>query len=140
MPATSTRSAAGRNGLRQHLLFTALSGALLIVLYSLLRMALLVYNHELIGETTANDLLEAFGNGLRFDLRVVVFVLAPLLLVMGSRRLMAARTWLISQFRITCFLPVSSSIRYACVMVYPPAIKPGALCARLVMIRSIGMP
>ncbi|MDD2160642.1 LTA synthase family protein [Pseudomonas sp. MIL19] len=93
MPATSTRSAAGRNGLRQHLLFTALSGALLIVLYSLLRLALLVYNHELIGETTANDLLEAFGNGLRFDLRVVVFVLAPLLLVMGSRRLMAARTW-----------------------------------------------
>ncbi|MGE6793228.1 LTA synthase family protein [Pseudomonas guineae] len=93
MPATSTRSPSGRNGLRQHLLFTALSGLLLMLLYSLLRVALLVYNHELIGETTVSDLLEAFANGLRFDLRVVVFVLAPLLLVMGSRRLMAARTW-----------------------------------------------
>ncbi|WP_425913298.1 LTA synthase family protein [Pseudomonas sp. GWSMS-1] len=93
MPVTSTRSASGRNGLRQHLLFTALSGVLLIVLYSLLRVALLVYNHELIGQTTANDLLEAFGNGLRFDLRLVAFALAPLILVIGSRRLMAARTW-----------------------------------------------
>ncbi|MDR7023512.1 LTA synthase family protein [Pseudomonas peli] len=89
----STRSASGHNGLRQHLLFTALSGVLLIVLYSLLRLVLLAYNHELIGDTTANDLLEAFGNGLRFDLRLVTFALAPLILVIGSRRLMAARTW-----------------------------------------------
>ena len=93
MSATSTRSASGHNGLRQHLLFTALSGVLLIVLYSLLRLVLLAYNHELIGDTTANDLLEAFGNGLRFDLRLVTFALAPLILVIGSRRLMAARTW-----------------------------------------------
>ncbi|WP_298184380.1 LTA synthase family protein [uncultured Pseudomonas sp.] len=93
MPATSTRSASGRNGLQQHLLFTALSGILLMLMYSLLRAALLVYNHELIGDTSTRDLLEAFGNGLRFDLRLVVFALAPLLLVMGSRRLMAARTW-----------------------------------------------
>ena len=93
MSATSTRSASGHNGLRQHLLFTVLSGVLLIVLYSLLRLVLLVYNHELIGDTTANDLLEAFGNGLRFDLRLVTFALAPLILVIGSRRLMAARTW-----------------------------------------------
>ncbi|PJE42733.1 MAG: hypothetical protein CUR33_05255 [Pseudomonas sp.] len=93
MSAMSTRSASGHNGLRQHLLFTALSGVLLIVLYSLLRLVLLAYNHELIGDTTANDLLEAFGNGLRFDLRLVTFALAPLILVIGSRRLMAARTW-----------------------------------------------
>ncbi|MFP5423271.1 MAG: LTA synthase family protein [Gammaproteobacteria bacterium] len=93
MSATSTRSASGHNGLRQHLLFTVLSGVPLIVLYSLLRLVLLVYNHELIGDTTANDLLEAFGNGLRFDLRLVTFALAPLILVIGSRRLMAARTW-----------------------------------------------
>ena len=42
---------------------------------------------------------EAFGNGLRFDLRVVVFALAPLLLAMGSRRLMAARTWQLAWLR-----------------------------------------
>ncbi|MFI8384078.1 LTA synthase family protein [Pseudomonas sp. NPDC079086] len=104
MPATSTRSASGRNGLRQHLLFTALSGVLLIVLYSLLRMALLVYNHELIGETTTNDLLEAFGNGLRFDLRLVAFALAPLILVIGSRRLMAARTWQLTWLSVVASL------------------------------------
>lgn len=104
MPATSSRSASGRNGLRQHLLFTALSGALLIVLYSLLRVALLVYNHELIGQTTANDLLEAFGNGLRFDLRLVAFALAPLILVIGSRRLMAARTWQLTWLSVVASL------------------------------------
>ena len=104
MPATSTRSASGRNGLRQHLLFTALSAALLIVLYSLLRLALLVYNHELIGETTTNDLLEAFGNGLRFDLRLVAFTLAPLILVIGSRRLMAARTWQLTWLSVVASL------------------------------------
>ena len=104
MPATSTRSASGRNGLRQHLLFTALSGVLLIVLYSLLRLALLVYNHELIGETTTNDLLEAFGNGLRFDLRLVAFALAPLILVIGSRRLMAARTWQLTWLSVVASL------------------------------------
>lgn len=104
MPATSSRSASGRNGLRQHLLFTALSGVLLIVLYSLLRVALLVYNHELIGQTTANDLLEAFGNGLRFDLRLVAFALAPLILVIGSRRLMAARTWQLTWLSVVASL------------------------------------
>ncbi|MDO9618533.1 MAG: LTA synthase family protein [Pseudomonas sp.] len=104
MPATSTRSASGRNGLRQHLLFTALSAALLIVLYSLLRLALLVYNHELIGQTTTNDLLEAFGNGLRFDLRLVAFALAPLILVIGSRRLMAARTWQLTWLSVVASL------------------------------------
>jgi phosphoglycerol transferase MdoB-like AlkP superfamily enzyme len=104
MPATSTRSASDRNGLHQHLLFTLLSAVLLIVLYSLLRLALLVYNHELIGETTANDLLEAFGNGLRFDLRLVTFALAPLILVIGSRRLMAARTWQLTWLSVVASL------------------------------------
>ena len=93
MRMTTTRPAAGSNGLQQHLVFTALSGALLMLMYSLLRVALLVYNRELIGATSTGDLLEALVNGLRFDLRVVVFILAPLLVVMGSRRLMAARTW-----------------------------------------------
>ena len=104
MSATSTRSASGHNGLRQHLLFTVLSGVLLIVLYSLLRLVLLVYNHELIGDTTANDLLEAFGNGLRFDLRLVTFALAPLILVIGSRRLMAARTWQLTWLSVVASL------------------------------------
>ena len=104
MSAKSTRSASGHNGLRQHLLFTALSGVLLIVLYSLLRLVLLAYNHELIGDTTANDLLEAFGNGLRFDLRLVTFALAPLILVIGSRRLMAARTWQLTWLSVVASL------------------------------------
>ena len=93
MRAPSTRFATGRNSVQQHLLFSVLSGILLMLLYSLLRLALLMYNHELLGDTSARDLFEAFANGLRFDLRVVVFVLAPLILAIGSRRLMAARTW-----------------------------------------------
>jgi phosphoglycerol transferase MdoB-like AlkP superfamily enzyme len=110
MHPTSARATARHNGLRQHLLFTALSGLLLLLLYSLLRLALLIYNHELIGQTSANDLLEAFGNGLRFDLRLMTFALAPLILVIGSRRLMAARTWqrtwLFAVASLTLFLGV----------------------------------
>lgn len=85
--------AAPRPGLREHLAFTALSGVLLLVLYALLRAALLIYNRDLIGGAPAGAFVEAFGNGVRFDLRVVVFGVAPLLLAMPSRFLIGARRW-----------------------------------------------
>ncbi|MEO4045694.1 LTA synthase family protein [Pseudomonas sp. CAU 1711] len=81
------------NLLRQHLLFTGLAGLLLLALHSLLRLALLLYNHELIGDTAIGAFVEAFGNGVRFDLRLTAFGLTPLLLALASRRLMAARGW-----------------------------------------------
>lgn len=93
MIKTPSSFATARPGLREHLAFTALSGVLLLVLYSLLRAALLAYNRELIGVTPASAFVEAFGNGLRFDLRLVVFALAPLLLAIPSQFLMAARRW-----------------------------------------------
>jgi hypothetical protein len=58
---------------------------------SLLRLALLVYNREMILDTPASTFLEAFANGLRFDLRLVVYVCVPLLLALFSARAMAAR-------------------------------------------------
>ena len=59
-------------------------------MFSLLRLALLIYNRELIGATPASTFLEAFGNGVRFDLRVVVYAVAPLVLSLFAVRAMAA--------------------------------------------------
>lgn len=81
------------NPLRSQLLFTLYSGLALLVMYTLLRVALLVYNRELIGDTPAAAFVEAFYNGLRFDLRVVVYACAPLLIALLSTRAMLARIW-----------------------------------------------
>ncbi|MCL2636522.1 MAG: LTA synthase family protein, partial [Betaproteobacteria bacterium] len=59
--------------LKDHLSFTALSLLALLLLYSLLRLALLVYNQAQIGGASAGDLTEAFVNGLRFDLRLAIW-------------------------------------------------------------------
>ncbi|AEF22057.1 LTA synthase family protein [Pseudomonas fulva] len=81
------------NPLRSQLLFTLYSGLALLVMYTLLRIALLVYNRELIGDTPAAAFVEAFYNGMRFDLRVVVYACAPLLIALLSTRAMLARGW-----------------------------------------------
>ncbi|HSX71867.1 MAG TPA: LTA synthase family protein [Pseudomonas sp.] len=77
--------------LRSHFAFTLASALLLMLMFAALRLALLNHNAELIGETATGDLLEAFFNGARFDLRVVVYAVAPLLLSILSLRAMAAR-------------------------------------------------
>ncbi|SFB33082.1 LTA synthase family protein [Azotobacter beijerinckii] len=96
--------------LGQHLAFTLASAAVLMALYSLLRLALLIYNSEQIGTASATTIAEAFLNGLRFDLRLVVYVCAPLLLAVASRRAMRARallrTWLTLFASLTLFLGV----------------------------------
>ena len=71
--------------------WTHLLCAALLALYTLLRIALLVYNRELIGDTPGATFIEAFYNGLRFDVRLVVYALTPLLLALLSVRAMAAR-------------------------------------------------
>jgi len=82
----------------------------LMAMYSLLRLALLIYNREQIGGATASILAEAFFNGLRFDLRLVVTACLPLLLALPSLRAMAARGffryWLTVFASITLFLGV----------------------------------
>ncbi|MBQ55083.1 MAG: hypothetical protein CMK72_09295 [Pseudomonadaceae bacterium] len=97
--------------IKSHLTFTLLSAVALLVMYALLRVALLVYNRELIGNDTVSTFAEAFYNGFRFDLRLVVYALAPLLLSLLSVRAMAARgfhrAWLTAFASITLFLGIT---------------------------------
>jgi phosphoglycerol transferase MdoB-like AlkP superfamily enzyme len=96
---------------RSHLAFTLASAVALLVMYSLLRVALLVYNSDQIGDAPASVFVESFANGVRFDLRVVVFVCIPLLLSLLSARAMAARglhrLWLTFAASLTLFLGIS---------------------------------
>jgi phosphoglycerol transferase MdoB-like AlkP superfamily enzyme len=88
---TSLRPAPAAISLRAHLAFLFGSAAVFVGLFFLLRLALLAYNQELIDGTPATAFAEAFFNGLRFDLRVVVLICIPLLLSIPSARAMAAR-------------------------------------------------
>ncbi len=94
--------------LMSHLRFTASSMLLLMLMYSLLRLALLVYNREQIGGASVSVLAEAFLNGLRFDLRLAVVGCLPLLFVLLSVRAMNARRplrlWLTVFASVTLFL------------------------------------
>ncbi|KAA0974668.1 LTA synthase family protein [Pseudomonas sp. ANT_H12B] len=89
---------------KSHLAYTLLCALVMMVMFSLLRVALLVYNREMILDTPASTFLEAFTNGLRFDLRLVVYLSIPLLLALFSARAMAARGF----FRF--WLTIASSI------------------------------
>ncbi|QZP32924.1 LTA synthase family protein [Pseudomonas sp. DR48] len=89
---------------KSHMAYTLLCAFVMMVMFSLLRVALLVYNRSMILDTPASTFLEAFANGLRFDLRLVVYLIVPLLLALFSARAMAARGF----FRL--WLTVASSI------------------------------
>nr|MBP7997469.1 LTA synthase family protein [Thiopseudomonas sp.] len=79
--------------LTSHLYFTAASIVLWLLLLTALRGLLLAYNHEMLGSTSTADLVEAFSNGLRFDLRLIVYVSIPLVLSM-------LMPWLMNQRRL----------------------------------------
>ncbi|MEX3773194.1 LTA synthase family protein [Pseudomonas sp. MYb118] len=89
---------------KSHLAYTLLCALVMMIMFSLLRLALLVYNSEMILDTPASTFVEAFANGLRFDLRLVVYLSIPLVLALFSARAMAARGF----FRL--WLTVASSI------------------------------
>ena len=93
---------------KSHLAYTLLCALVMMVMLSLLRVALLVYNREMMLDTPASTFLEAFANGLRFDLRLVVYLSIPLLLALFSVRAMAARglfrLWLTVVSSIALFL------------------------------------
>lgn len=89
---------------KSHLAYTLLSGLVIMLMLSLVRLALLVYNSDQIGNTPVSTLAEAFANGLRFDLRLVVYLCIPLMLALLSVRAMAAR----GLFRF--WLTVTSSV------------------------------
>ncbi|NWB91734.1 LTA synthase family protein [Pseudomonas agarici] len=89
---------------KSHLAYTLLCALIMMVMFTLLRVALLVYNREMILDTPASTFIEAFGNGLRFDIRIVVYFCIPLTLALLSARAMAAR----GLFRL--WLTVASSL------------------------------
>lgn len=94
--------------IKSHLAYTLLSALAIMVMLSLLRLALLVYNREMIGDTPAMTFVEAFLNGLRFDLRLVVYLCIPMLLAVLGARAMAAhgffRVWLTIVSSLALFL------------------------------------
>ncbi|MDF3932234.1 LTA synthase family protein [Pseudomonas citronellolis] len=93
-----------------HLGFILLSGLALMLMFSLLRLALLIYNRELIGDTPASTFIEAFGTGMRFDIRAVTLILVPLIFALVSvtamRWRMLWRVWLTALASLTLFLGV----------------------------------
>ena len=95
----------GHVGIGRHLQFVALSLLALMLLHTLLRGALFVYNRELAASTSLLALGEAFANGLRFDLRLAAILCAPLLLALLHPRAMAARriarAWLVGTASLT---------------------------------------
>lgn len=96
--------------LKSHLLFTAVSVVLWLLLLSGLRGLLLAYNQEMLGSTSTADLVEAFSNGLRFDLRLIVYISVPLVLgmlipwLMNQRRALVA--WLTFSAAISILLGI----------------------------------
>ncbi|GHT96697.1 membrane protein [Betaproteobacteria bacterium] len=91
--ARTTASAHTGIGLRQHLAFLAGCVVSLLILMTLLRLALLLFNYELAGDASGASLAAAFGNGLRFDLRLTVFLALPLILALAYRPAMTHRLW-----------------------------------------------
>ncbi|WP_095155557.1 LTA synthase family protein [Pseudomonas sp. Irchel 3E13] len=93
---------------KSHLLYTLLCGLAIMAMLSLVRLALLAYNSDMVGDTPSSTVVEGFLNGLRFDLRVVVYLSIPLLLAILSARVMAARgffrLWLTLTSSIVLFL------------------------------------
>ena len=87
--------------LQNQLLFIVISAAILLGLFTLLRAALLLYNHTLIPSSADfGPYIEAFGNGLRFDLRATAWICAPLVLSLLSPSLISARA--IQRLWLTC--------------------------------------
>ena len=77
--------------LKSHLAYTLLCALVIMIMLSLVRLGLLLYNSDMIGDTPSATVAEGFLNGLRFDLRVVVYLSIPLLLALLSPWAMARR-------------------------------------------------
>ncbi|MDF2490085.1 MAG: rane protein, partial [Pseudomonas sp.] len=77
--------------IKSHLAYTLLCALVIMLMLSLVRLGLLLYNSDMIGDTPPATVAEGFFNGLRFDLRVVVYLSIPLLLAVLSPWAMARR-------------------------------------------------
>lgn len=93
-----------------HLAFILGSALCMLLLFALARAGLLAYNHALVADTPASTFVEAFLNGARFDLRLIVYLCVPLSLSLLSVRAMRARrlhvAWLTVASSLCLFLAV----------------------------------
>jgi len=95
-PAPAGRGAASE--LRAYLAFLLAGGLVLWLACTLLRLLLLWYNLDLAAGVQAADFVEAFRNGVRFDLRLVAYACLPGVLALLSPRLASARGCLLWWF------------------------------------------
>lgn len=85
------RATSGAGLLRHHLGFVLLSVLILLAMYTLLRLALLLYNLDVADSVPTAVFAESFFNGLRFDLKLVAFACILPVLSILSTSAMAAR-------------------------------------------------
>lgn len=101
---------AAQTSLLGHSLFLLLTAAVLLVVFALMRGLLIGYNADVLGDATAAMVLESFVNGLRFDLRLAVFMLVPLILATLSSYLIQFRRslliWLSALTAISLLLSI----------------------------------
>ncbi len=94
-----------------HLAFILGSALCMLLLFALARLGLLAYNHALIANTPASTFVEAFCNGARFDLRLIVYLCIPLTLSLLSVTAMRARrlhvAWLTVATSLCLFFAVA---------------------------------
>lgn len=90
-PSVPAARAPAQVSIASHLAFILSSALCMLLLFALARLGLLAYNHALIADTPASTFAEAFFNGARFDLRLIVYLCIPLTLALLSVRAMRAR-------------------------------------------------
>ncbi|WP_061242754.1 LTA synthase family protein [Ectopseudomonas composti] len=94
-----------------HLAFILGSALCMLLLFALARLGLLAYNHALIANTPTSTFVEAFFNGARFDLRLIVYLCIPLTLSLLSVTAMRARrlhvAWLTVATSLCLFFAVA---------------------------------
>lgn len=77
--------------LKSHITFMVSAFFVYLLLFALLRGLLLLYNTDLIADTQPSVFLESFLNGLRFDGKISIFFIIPLLLAISSAKFIQYR-------------------------------------------------
>jgi phosphoglycerol transferase MdoB-like AlkP superfamily enzyme len=97
-------------------LFLAISALFLLLLLTLLRVALLLYNFEQAEGILISDILEAFRNGLRFDLQLTAYIFSPLAFTLfipnPTRKRVVQRSWLSAATSITILIGLIELVFY----------------------------
>jgi phosphoglycerol transferase MdoB-like AlkP superfamily enzyme len=102
--------------LSKQVLFLTISAVFLLLLLTLLRVALLLYNFEQAEGIHISDILEAFRNGLRFDLQLCAYIFIPLTFTLfipnPTRNRIAQRAWLFVATSITILIGLIELVFY----------------------------